>query len=125
MMTPTIKRYFTTDKLVTKLPFDFVHSKHPNRSVHVISCTLFQDPDVNSKIMKFYSPQYATLHTNFIHVDKHLDSFCCFCNVFYPKRKKYQQFIAYDELIIWFKNYDKSPIDISKCYFVLELMLEF
>ena len=122
----TRKEYFITDKLKTNYPWDFIHSTNANKSVHVIACTLFkEEPNVETKIMEFSVPKYSSLHANFIHRGKYLDSFVCYCNQPLEKRKKYQQMIKDDYLEIWFKYYDGSPLDMENVHFILELMLEF
>jgi hypothetical protein len=122
-----VKRYFITDKLETKLPIEFIQSDNP-RYISLIRCTFFYDhPNVEEEIEQFSTPQFISLHSNIVNVQKDLDSFVMYCNQNNRKAKKYQQFGRLETLRIWFKNYDMTPMDTSKnnIHFIAEFLLEY
>ena len=89
-MTQT-KRYLTTDTLTTDLPVEFVTSKN-KRHIVVVGCRFFiNEPAIDDAIETFHTPKFVTLHADFIHDRRDLDSFVMFCNEPIIKRKKYEQ----------------------------------
>ena len=122
---PVVKRYFITDQLVNNFPTAFVNS--PNtRYVHVVNCHLYIDePEIDDEYEGIITPRYISLHADFIHDDRYLDSFVMFVNEPIYKRKKYQQFAQQNRFTIKFKDKDGKELDMSKVKFVLELLLEY
>ena len=133
------KRYFVTNKLVNEFPTDFVNSKNP-RHVIVINCTIFIDePEIADDIEAFCTPKYVTLHADFIHECRHLDSFVMYCNRNTTYPKKFEQFAQQRVFKVYFKDVDQQTIqmewdekekayltpDNRKIRFVLEMLLSY
>lgn len=132
---PVTKRYLCTNSLVTELPHEFRVSRN-KKYIHVLKCTVFEEnPAVDETVLKFSSPQFATMHADFVQDARHLDSFVCFANQELYQRKKFEQFTDAREIRLWFKEYDGTPMKmidydsegdiISRIYFTLELLLEY
>ena len=108
------KRYFTTDTLENTLPTEFVSSKN-NKYISVISCKFFvNDELLDDNIEGFQDIKFISMHADFVHDRRDLDSFVCFCNEELPKRKKYQQ--LYDQKVfnLWFCDVDGTKINLIK-----------
>ena len=118
-----MKRYFTTNEIKNKFPDDFFNSKH-EKHVIVINCKLFiKDDAISDEIEAFHVPKFVTLHADFIHEKRYLDSFVMFTNQESVYPKKYQQLASEREFNVWFKHIDGTPVDMTNTKFILELLL--
>lgn len=109
-----MKRYYTTDTLTNILPPEFVNSTN-EKHIIVIGCKFFvNDELIDDNIEGFQDHKFITLHADFIHDRRDLDSFVCYCNELLPKRKKYQQ--LYDQRVfhLWFCDVDGTKIELTK-----------
>ena len=142
LLTVPIKRYFTTDTLITKFPPDFSYSKN-KRFVEIVNVNIFiNDSKIDDTINAFHQPKYVSMHSDFVQDRRDLDSFVQFTNMIYPKRKKYELLSQQLDFTIWFKDicgtvlnsnnltriddfYEHiiSPTHKRKIKFVLELLL--
>ena len=109
-----VKRYYTTDTLTNQLPPEFVNS--PNeKHIIVIGCKFFANDELlDDNIEGFQDLKFITMHADFVHDRRDLDSFVCYCNEQLPKRKKYQQ--LYDQKVfnLWFCDVDGTKIELIK-----------
>lgn len=142
---PTVKRYFITDQLVSTLPSVFINSRNKKQIV-VINCRFFfidketiGEPPNDREVESILTPQFITLHADFIHDERYMDSMVIFCNEPVIKRKKYEQLSSQRKITLWFKTLDGQTLNIEtdtdgsyyinvgavkrKIKFVLELLL--
>lgn len=142
------KRYFITDKLSFTVPSSFVNSNN-KKYIVVINCRFFfidkeiigEEPN-QKEVDAILTPQFISLHADFIHDERHMDSMVIFCNEPVIKRKKYEQLSRQSKINIWFRNIDGTTLDIKtdtdgsyyietngggkrKVRFVLELLLTY
>jgi hypothetical protein len=107
-----VKRYLCTDRLETPLPSDFVNSTN-EKYIEVVACKIFlNDSAFDDEIEAFQEPKFITLHADFIHDKRYLDSYVMYCNDYYNQRKKYEQLARQNKFKIWFKDVDGSDIDM-------------
>ena len=120
------KRYFNTNTSETILPSEFVNSSN-KKYIEVVNCHIFIDePKIDDNIEAIIIPKYISLHADFIHDRRDLDSFVMFVNEPVIKRKKYQQLARQNKIKIWFKDKDGNEVKITdKVKFVLVLLLIF
>lgn len=127
--TPIIKRYFITDSLTSDLPHWFINSTNQKQIVVITSRFFYIDSETlgeenEAKLVEsILEPKFITLHGDFIHDERHMDSMVIFCNEPVIKRKKYEQLGRQTKINIWFKNLDGTKIDIQEDndgYFVME-----
>lgn len=118
-MTAPVKRYFITDKLRSPLPSMFTNSAN-EKTIVVVNCRFFYidtelvgEPPNQTTVESILTPQFITMHADFIHDERHLDSMVVFCNEPVVKRKKYKQLGRQREIRIWFKTLDGSTLDIQ------------
>lgn len=108
-----VKRYLCTDRLETTLPPDFVNSTN-EKYIEVVACKIFlNDSAFDDEIEAFQEPKFITLHADFIHDKRYLDSYVMYCNDYYNQRKKYEQLARQNKITIWFKDIDGSDIDMT------------
>lgn len=115
------RKYFITSDLESELPHDFVNS--PNQKYIIVDdCKLFiSEPAIDDDIEAFHTPRFVTLHADFIHNTRYLDSYVGFCNS--HLHKEYQQFGRQNKFKIWFKDINANPISMTNVKFILELLL--
>ena len=109
---PTQKRYFVTNKLVNEFPVEFINSRN-KRHVIVLTCTLqLDEPDIQDEIEEFTILKFITMHSDFIHDCRYMDSFITYCNrdPIYPK--KFEQLTMQRTFTLWFKSIDQEPINM-------------
>ena len=99
--TPIIKRYFITDSLTSDLPHWFINSTNQKQIIVINSRFFYIDTELvgeepDSKLVEsILEPKFITLHGDFIHDERHMDSMVIFCNEPVIKRKKYEQLGRY------------------------------
>ena len=134
----------TTDSLTTELPSEFVNSKNKRYVIPIYANIFINDSLIDDQIEGFEQTKFVSLHSDFVHERRDLDSFVCFANTDLTKKIWYEQIYRTNRFTIWFKDIngqilnDKnlervedyylqriSPTHTRKIKFVIQLLLDY
>ncbi len=111
MSSKTMKSYFYTSSLETKLPHEFVYSENP-KYIIVIHCrAIYADSMVGD----------IKMHASFIERNRYDNGFCIFTNTILTKYKKYEIKRRDPSFTLNFTDMNGQSIDPQS--FTLELLL--
>ena len=134
----------TTNSLTTELPNDFINSKNSKYIIPIYASIFINDSAIDDEIEAFHKPHFISMHADFVHERRDLDSFVCLTNTDLTKKIWYEQLSVKSRFNIWFKDINGevlnsknleriddyylhriSPTHTRKIKFIVQLLLEY